>query len=154
MKSSRAFLPSPVIEVAGSCRIRLGICCGIGLALAAISLATLSWPLRVLVICLVLLNGLWELWCVWPGVNGALRRLRVTDDGRLMCGFAPDTGVLVAATVRHWWTVGDRVTGLVVERHGKRCSRAILFRDLLAPDQWRRLNVCLRFTRAHPDGLT
>jgi hypothetical protein len=77
----------------------------------------------------------------------------VTGDGELLCGFRPDPGILVTATVSHWWEVGDRVMGLVVECHGKRCARAMLFRDLVAPDQWRRLNVWLRFGRADADRL-
>jgi len=97
---------------------------------------------------LIIARGGWDLYRARPGASDALCILRVTETGGLLCGFAPDTGVLVAATVRHSWTIGDRVTGLVVERHDDRRSRVLLFRDLVAPDQWRRLNVFLRLSRA------
>jgi len=146
MRSSSAFLPSPAIE-RGNRRVRLLVCCCILLALAAVALSSLSGPAQVLATLLVLVNGGWELRRAWPGSPGYLCQLQVTRDGQLLCGFEPEPGVLVPATVRHSWTVCGWVTGLVVERADGRSSRAFLFRDLQPPDQWRQLNLCLRIGR-------
>jgi hypothetical protein len=139
-------LRSPATE-RGTRRVRLFVCCGILLALAAVALSSLSGPPRVLATLLVLVNGAWELYRAWPGSPGYLCQLQLTSDGQLLCAFEPEPGVLVPATVRHWWTVCGWVTGLRLERADGRCSSAILFRDLQLPDQWRQLNVCLRLGR-------
>jgi hypothetical protein len=137
-------LPSPVTDQRRTRRVQVFICCGVLLALAAIALSSLSGPLQTLATFLMLVNGGQQLYRAWPGSRGYLCQLQVTSEGRLLCGFAPEPEVLLPGSVRHWWTVCDRVAGLVVDREHGRSSRAILFRDLLPPDQWRRLNLCLR----------
>ncbi len=148
MRSSSAFLPSPVIEQRGSRRVQAFICCSVLLALAAVARSPLSWRLQVLAALLVLVSGGRELYRSWPGSRGYLCQLQVTRDGHLLCGLGRDPRVFVRATVLHWWTLGGWVAGLVVHGEGGQRAHAILFRDQLRPDQWRQLNLCLRLGRA------
>lgn len=148
MRSSSAFLPSPVIEQRGSRRVQGFICCSVLLALAVIVRSPLSWLPQVLAVLLVLVSGGREFYRAWPGSRGYLCQLQVTRDGRLLCGLGQNPRVLVPATVLHWWTLGGWVAGLVVHGEGGQRGHAILFRDQLRPDQWRQLNLCLRLGRA------
>lgn len=154
MRSSNGCLPSPVIEPRRSRRVQAFLCCNVLLALAAIALSHLPWLIQVLASSLVLAGGGIELYHAWPGSPGYLGRLQITRDGRLRCGLGREGNVLALATVLHWWTLGGRVLGLAVHREDGRRARIILFRNQLAPDQWRRLNLCLRLARSEPDPFT
>ncbi|MDP2326195.1 MAG: hypothetical protein Q8N51_19510 [Gammaproteobacteria bacterium] len=147
-------MPSPVIELRGSRRVQAFLCCIVLLALLAIALSHLPWPIQVLASSLVLAGGGIELYCAWPGSRGYLGRLQITRDGRLLCSQEAEGNVLTPATIQHWWTLSGRVAGLVAHREDGRRVRVILFRDQLAPDEWRRLNLCLRLGRSEPEPFT
>ena len=155
--SSSGFLLSLDIDRRACRRVPVLIFCGVLLALTAVSLSGLAWQPRALVAALILACGLWELLRAWPGAPRYVTRIQVAPDGRFLLGIArePPTlepATLLPATLVHWWVLPGLAIGLAfVGKEGQRVQ-AILFRDGLAPDVWRRLLVRLRHGSGHGSG--
>lgn len=144
MLSSSGFLLSLDIDRPACRRVPALIVCGALLALAAVSLSGLAWQPRALAAALILACGLWELQRAWPGSPRYVNRIQVAPDGRFLLGIAREPQALVPATVVHWWVLPGFAIGLAfVGKDGQR-GQAILFRDRLPADVWRRLHVRLR----------
>ena len=142
--SSSVFLLSLDIDRCVCRRVPVLVFCCTLLALTAVNLSGLVWQLRALAAALILASGLWELKRAWPGSPGFVTRIQVAPDGRFLLGMAREPLTLVPATLRHYWVLPGIVIGLAfVGRDGRR-GQALLFRDRLAPDVWRRLQVRLR----------
>jgi hypothetical protein len=118
------------------------------LALFAVARSLLQGPSYLLAAFLVLVSGGRALYHSWPGSPACLCQLQLTRDGQLLCSFGRNSGLLVPASVLHFWTLGGRVNGLRVRGDGGQQGSAVLFRDQLLPDQWRQLHLYLRFGRA------
>jgi hypothetical protein len=81
----------------------------------------------------------------------ATRALWLTGDRLLVIRRGNDA--LVAGHVRSASYVGARITTLVWRPDGARVSRAeLILPDMLAPDDFRRLRVLLRYGREEMDG--
>jgi len=155
--SSSGFLLSLDIDRRACRRVPALVFCGALLALTAVSLSGLAWQPRALAAALILACGLWELLRAWPGAPRYVTRIKVAPDGQFLVGIArePPTlmpAILVPATLVHWWVLPGLAVGLAfVGKEGQR-RQAILFRDRLAPDVWRRLLVRLRHGSGHGRG--
>lgn len=116
------------------------VCVHVAAGLAAL-LAGLTWPWRAI---LLLGIGL-SLWRAWP--RAGLRTLRLSADGQLAIGIgdAWSSSFLLPDSLVWPW--------LVIVRHrpasGKRTATMIFLPGSLAPDDFRRLRVWLRW-RAKP----
>jgi hypothetical protein len=155
--SSSSFLLSLDIDRRACRRVPALIFCGVLLALTAVSLSGLAWQPRALVAALILACGLWELLRSWPGAPRYVTRIQVAPDGRFLLGTGRESPTLLPATplpatLVHWWVLPGLAIGLAfVGKEGQR-GQAILFRDRLAPDVWRRLLVRLRHGSGHGRG--
>ena len=147
--SSSGFLLSLDIDRRACRRVPALVFCGALLALTAVSLSGLAWQPRALAAALILACGLRELLRTWPGAPRSVTRIQVAPDGRFLLGIAREPPTLmpaiwVPAALVHWWVLPGLAVGLAfVGKEGQR-RQAILFRDRLAPDVWRRLLVRLR----------
>ena len=142
--SSSGFLLSLDIDRRACRRVPALVFCGALLALTAVSLSGLAWQPRALAAALILACGLWELLRAWPGAPPYVTRIQVAPDGRFLLGIAREPPALLPAALVHWWVLPGLAVGLAfVGKEGQR-RHAILFRDRLAPDVWRRLLVRLR----------
>ena len=142
--SSSGFLLSLDIDRQNCRRVPVLIFFGTCLALAAVNLSDLALQSRALAVVLVLACASWEVRAAWPGCPAFVSRILVTTDGRFFLGIVRSAPSLVPATVAHWWVLPRLATGLVfVGPDGQRWL-AVVFRDRLAPDDWRRLQVRLR----------
>jgi hypothetical protein len=116
------------------------------LALAALWLSGMARLPQLLAALLVLVSAGGELLGSRPGSRSCISRLQITADGCLRVGVGP-FGPPVYAKILHFWIAGGWLAGLAVRLGDGRRARAILLRHQLAPDEWRRLVVCLRFAR-------
>jgi hypothetical protein len=151
--SSNGFLLSLDIDRRACLRVpALVIGCTL-LALAAISLSGLAVPGRALAAALTLACGLREFGRVWPGSTGYVSRIHVSAEGRFHLGRAGEPDTLASATLVRRWLLPGFAVGLVFIGEGGQRSEALLFRDLLPPDVWRRLQVRLRHASHPVSGL-
>ncbi len=142
--SSSGFLLSLDIDRRACRRVSaLVFCCAV-LSLVAVSLSGLAWQPRTLLATVTLACGLWEFRRAWPGSAGHLGRIQVSAEGQFLLGRAGEPQALAPATLVHWWLFPGLAVGLAfIDTAGQR-GQAILFRDQLPPDMWRRLQVRLR----------
>jgi hypothetical protein len=116
------------------------------LSLAALGYGGLPGWLLALAVLLVAGGGALELRRASPRAPRCVTRIVVTADGRFLLGLARDPAALVPAAVEHCWGLCGVAVGLVFSCAGTGRVDAILFRDRIPPDTWRRLAVRLRHT--------
>lgn len=146
--SSSGFSPSLVIDRPGCRRVQATILCSMLLALAALGYGGLPASLQALAALLVLAGGLVELRRASPRASRYVTRIVVTADGRFLLGLASDPATLLPGAVENCWALPGIAVGLAFSCGAGRVD-AILFRDRIPPDAWRRLAVRLRHA-AHP----
>ena len=120
------------------------------LALAALGYAGLPGHLQAVAVSLVLGGGLLELRAASPRSPRYVARLRVTAEGRFLLGLARDPDCLVPMAVVSCWTLPGIAVGLAFTGADATRANAILFRDRVPADAWRRLAVRLR--HGHGEG--
>lgn len=162
--SSNGFLLSLDIDRRGCWRVVVLGGCVTLLALIGVSLGFPAGQHRVLAVLLVLAGGLWEVWRAWPGCQGYAARIHLSVAGQFSLGRAGEPEALVTAALARWWAVPGLVIGLGFVCQSGRPAQALLFRDQVPPDVWRRLQVRLRHgsdpaaplhgTQVGPDLLT
>ena len=123
------------------------------LALTAVSLSGLALPGRTLAAVLTVACGLWQFGRAWPGSRGHVSRIHVSAEGRFLLGRTGEPHTLTPATVAQWWVLPGLAVGLVFIGEAGQRGEALLFRDLLPPDVWRRLQVRLRHPGLRVGGL-
>ena len=151
--SSSGFLLSLDIDRCACRRVPALIFCGLLLALIGVSLSGLAWPLRSGAAVLVLAGALRELQRAWPGSPRYVTRIRVATDGRFFLASPREPQTLVPVTVTHWWLLPGWAIGLAFVGEDGRRAEALLFRDRLGPDVWRRLRVRLRHGSGQPPAF-
>lgn len=114
------------------------------LALTAVGLSGLAMPGRTLAAALTVTCGLWQFRRTWPGSRGHVSRIHVSAEGQFLLGRTGEPCRLASATVAQWWVMPGLAVGLVFIGEAGQRGEALLFRDLLPPDVWRRLQVRLR----------
>ena len=146
--SSSACLPSLVIDRRGCQRLRIILACLILLSLAGVGYAGLPLHWQAAAGLLVVCAGLSELRHASPHSPHFVGRIALAPGGPCLVwlGAAADAPVPVAVT-RFWFLPGI-AAGLAFEAADRRRFTAILFRDRVPPDSWRRLAVLLR----HPSA--
>ena len=142
--SSNGFLLSLDIDRRGSWRVVALAGCVTILALTGVSLSGLPWQPRVLAATLVLACGWWEAWRAAPISPRYVTRIHVSMAGQFFLSRAGLPESLVPATVAQWWAVPGLAIGLVFLGQPGYQAHALVFRDQLPPDVWRRLQVRLR----------
>jgi len=142
--SSNGFLLSLDIDRRACRRIPVLVIGCTLLALSAVSLSGLALPLRSLAGGLTLACGLWEFGRVWPGSTGYVSRIHVSAVGQFLLGRAGEARTPAPVTVAQWWVLSGFAVGLVFIGETGQRGEALLFRDLLPPGVWRRLQVRLR----------
>ena len=152
MMSSNGFLHSLDIDRRACRRVPALVVCSLLLALTAVSLSGLPWLPRGLRAGLLLASTLRELHRAWPGSPRGVSHIQIAPDGRFSLACGRGSLVLVPATVLHWWILAGFAMGVAWVGTDGRWSQALLFRDRLAPDVWRRLLVRLRHGPAHCSG--
>ena len=145
MMSSSGFLLSLDIDRCACRRVSALVLCGTVLALVAVSLSGLAWQPRTLVATVTLACGLWEFRRAWPGSAGHVSRIQVSAEGQFLLGRAGgEQQALAPATLVHWWLLPGLAVGLAFVGTAGQRGQAILFRDQVPPDVWRRFQVRLR----------
>lgn len=142
--SSSGFSPSLVIDRPGCRRVQGLILCSMLLALAALGYGGLPAGLQALAAVFIAAGGAFELRRASPHAPRCIRRIVVTTDGRFLLGLARDPATLVPAAVENCWALRGIAVGLAFSCGGAERVDAILFRDRVPPDAWRRLAVRLR----------
>lgn len=142
--SSSGFSPSLVIDRPGCRRVQALILCSMLLAAAALADGGLAgWP-QAVALLLVGGGGLCGLRRASPRAPRYVARILVTVDGHFLLGLAGNPGALVPASVVRHWSLPGIAVGLAFAGDQALRAEAILFRDRVPPDTWRRLAVRLR----------
>jgi hypothetical protein len=142
--SSSGFSSSLVIDRPGCRRTQGLILCSMLLALAALGYGGLPAALQAVAMAFVAAGGAFELRRVSPHAPRCVTRIVVTTDGHFLLGLAGDPATLVPAAVENCWALRGIAVGLAFSCGGAGRVDALLFRDRVSPDAWRRLAVRLR----------
>ncbi len=158
MQSSNGYLRILDIDRSSCRRVPLLILGSVVLAIAGLGLSGLHWRLLAPALCLVLVSGLHELRRAWPGSPRCVTSIRIWPDGRFVVGFGRqpqalgsvslESVTLESVTLAHSWTIPGFALGLAFVCPDRRRCQALLFRDQLPPDVWRRLRLRLRYPGA------
>lgn len=152
--SSSGFSLSPDIERPGCHRVQGLIACGMFLALAALAGGGLPGPWAAVVAALIVGAGYCHLKRASPRHPAYVVRIRVRGDGGFQIAVAGNPDVLVPAGVKRHWMLPGVAVGLVFAGEQAGDRQALLFRDRVPPDSWRRLAVCLRLGGGRPVNET
>ena len=153
--SSNGFLLSLDIDRRRCWRVAGLVGCVTFLALMGGTLGFPAGQPRVLAALLVLGGGLWEAGRAWPGCQGYVARIHLSLAGQFSLGRVGGAEALELATVTQWWLLPKLAIGLGFTCQSGQQAQAIVFRDELSPDVWRRLQVRLRHgsdPAVHPVG--
>ncbi len=153
MQSSNGFLRILDIDRSSCRRLPLLIFCSFSLAVLGLGLSGLDWWLLAPGFSLVLFIGLHELRSAWPGSAGFVTSLRVWPDGRFAVGLGPAPQALLPVSLVHSWTIPGFAVGLALLSQNRHRCQALLFRDQLPPEVWRRLHLRLRYPGGQASGI-
>ena len=152
MQSSNGFLRILDIDRSSCRRLPPLIFCSLSFAVVGLGLSGLEWWLLAPGFSLVLIIGLHELRCAWPGSAGFVTSIRVWPDGRFAVGLGRSPQAILSVTLVHSWTIPGFAVGLAMVSQDRRRCQALLFRDQLPPEVWRRLRLRLRYPGGQARG--
>ena len=153
MQSSNGYLRILDIDRSSCRRVPLLIFCSFSLAVVGLGLSGLDWRLLAPALLLVLILGLHELRSAWPGSARFVTSIRLWPDGRFVVGLGQAPQALLSVTLAHSWTIPGFALGLAFVCQDRRRYQALLFRDQLPPEVWRRLHLRLRYPGGQASGI-
>jgi hypothetical protein len=138
-----------------SCRrVPMLIFCSVILAVVGLGLSGLEWRWLAPALLLVLVTGLRELLSAWPGSARCVTSIRIWPDGQFAVGLGKAPQTLESVTLIHSWAIPGFALGLAFVGQDRHRYQALLFRDQLPCQVWRRLCVRLRYAGVQGQGFT